>query len=414
MALLAASLATMRRSSSGALLGGGDTLWKASPLAAAHGVATTTSRVPPLMRFFVSAAPAAAAAAKQQALSASAALPVRGGVRDRAAARHLPRRRRDDKAAAEAISLGALLLVTVLALLARNVSAAGTAYLACGACVAAGGTRFRSWVAGWRRRARAQQRRLRQGRWLPCGYGAAADPSAAERLAADALAKERRCDLPGAVAAYERAVAAAPDDARLLALYSKVVSDQVLDEEVYNDDRRARDIASRAAESSERAIRLDPRCPLAHAAHAVNLGRLALWSPNQRKIEISKDVKAACDAALALDPEYDLAYALLARWEYEMASVGFLVRAIIRVVYGGLEQGSFENCLVAMQKAHDLQPDRLVHHAGLAKCLHRMGRHAEALVHARRALELEVEDINAVGELKFVRNLLPKLEKLTQ
>lgn len=84
------------------------------------------------------------------------------------------------------------------------------------------------------------------------------------------------------------------------------------------------------AHARRQAIALQPDNPRAHLASAVALGRLALWSPNQRKIELSRTVRERVITCLALSPDDDVALHVLGRWEYEMCCVGFAVRLIIK------------------------------------------------------------------------------------
>jgi len=120
---------------------------------------------------------------------------------------------------------------------------------------------------------------------------------------------------------------------------------------------------------SVQALKLKPDNPRAHLTSAVTLGRLALWSNNQRKIEISRTVRERVVAALTLSPNDDVALHVLGRWEYEMAVLGWAVRLVVKTIYGGLEVGSMDEAHRCLARAIEINPERLVHRVVMARIL---------------------------------------------
>jgi hypothetical protein len=186
--------------------------------------------------------------------------------------------------------------------------------------------------------------------------------------------------------------------------------------------------------SPRQAIELTPDNPRAHLASAISLGRLgafapraacplpsltwraappargtALWSSNQRKIEISRTVRERVIAALKLSPDDDVALHVLGRWEYEMDCVGFAVRMVVKMVYGGLEVGSLSEAHRCLARAIALRPERLVHRVVMARILLKMGKQDEAVEQLEVALSLPVEDVNASHERAEATRMMLKL-----
>ena len=180
------------------------------------------------------------------------------------------------------------------------------------------------------------------------------------------------------------------------------------------------------------AIELTPDNPRAHLASAISLGRLgahrarrgprahprvaelahgvtALWSSNQRKIEISRTVRERVTAALKLSPDDDVALHVLGRWEYEMDCVGFAVRMVVKMVYGGLEVGSLTEAHRCLARAIELRPERLVHRVVMARILLKMNQQEEAVRQLEVALSLPVEDVNASHERAEATRMMLKL-----
>ncbi len=142
--------------------------------------------------------------------------------------------------------------------------------------------------------------------------------------------------------------------------------------------------------------------------------RAALWSSNQRKIEISRTVRERVMHALSLSPDDDVALHILGRWEYEMACVGFAVRMVVKMVYGGLEVGSLTEAHRCLARAIELRPERLVHRVVMARILQKQGCHDEAVLQLEAALSLQVEDINASHERAEAARMMLKLGRPVQ
>jgi len=134
-----------------------------------------------------------------------------------------------------------------------------------------------------------------------------------------------------------------------------------------------------------------------------------MWSSNQRKIEISRTVRERVTAALKLSPDDDVALHILGRWEYEMDCVGFAVRMVVKMVYGGLEVGSLPEAHRCLARAIALRPERLVHRVVMARILLKMGNTEEAVRQLEVALNLAVEDVNASHERAEATRMMLKL-----
>ncbi len=118
-------------------------------------------------------------------------------------------------------------------------------------------------------------------------------------------------------------------------------------------------------------------------------------------------------AALELSPDDDVALHVLGRWEYEMVCVGFAVRMVVKMVYGGLEVGSLDAAHRCLARAIELRPERLVHRVVMARILLKMGKRDEAIQQLDAACALRIEDVNAVHEREEAVRLLRKLGRPT-
>jgi tetratricopeptide (TPR) repeat protein len=197
-----------------------------------------------------------------------------------------------------------------------------------------------------------------------------------------------RFDNAAALGHYRKAVEATPGDAE--ALWRLALAHADVGKAVEETDRDAGEKHYRQGEkAARRAIAANPDLANAHFVLAVCLGRLALLEGGRTRIRLSKEVKAEAERTIELDPAHDGAYSVLGRWNYAIATLGWLTRAFARVVYGGIPAGAtMERAAEMFRKAVELDPRRPAHHLEYARALVHLGRYSEARRQLRACLEL--------------------------
>ncbi len=79
-------------------------------------------------------------------------------------------------------------------------------------------------------------------------------------------------------------------------------------------------------------------------------------------MRLAKEAREEAVLALELEPSNDLAHHLMGRWHYEMAQLNFVVRQLVRFVYGtSLAPGTFQDALTEFGTAVALNPNKLIH-----------------------------------------------------
>ena len=202
---------------------------------------------------------------------------------------------------------------------------------------------------------------------VACGLLFAAS-AAAQVAAGDRLVDEGRFE--EAVAAYETAVAANPDDARAryqLARAAVYLADDLPPEA--EADKEA--WFARAAEAAERSVELAPDDPDAHFEVARALGRLAQFRGVLQSLNLAGRVSDALDAALELDPEH------AAAWH---------ARALFHRDVPWIAGGRAGQVIPSFERAIASEPDVITHRLELARVL--LERDEPDL--AREQLELAV------------------------
>ena len=134
-----------------------------------------------------------------------------------------------------------------------------------------------------------------------------------------------------------------------------------------------KDLVARALSCAQQAVEEDPTNATAHASLAVCYAKSCTLSNVKTELAYSRLFKLEAEKAIALDPKQDVAYYLLGRWNYGIASAGLFSRAYVKVIYGGLPQASYQDAVRCFQKAVELAPNRIINHAGLAMAYEALG-----------------------------------------
>lgn len=163
-----------------------------------------------------------------------------------------------------------------------------------------------------------------------------------------------------------------------------------------------------ALKRAEAAVAADSTHAAAHLARAIAEGRVALSAGTRERIRRSRAVKRHADRAITLDSTLAAAYHVRARWNREVADLGFFERTIVRTVYGGLPEASFEQSVRDFQTAIRLE-DKIVHHLELARTLMKLDREADARAHLQTALSMDATDPDDPAHKTSARKLLEDL-----
>jgi len=154
------------------------------------------------------------------------------------------------------------------------------------------------------------------------------------------------------------------------------------------DDEEARPpYYEQALESANAALDADSTAAIAHAAKAVAEGRVALNAGTRERVRRSRAVKEHAERALELDSTLSVAHHVLGRWHREVDDLGFFQRTIVRTVYGGLPDASYEQSVAHFRRAIELD-DQIQHRLELAKTYLSMDREEDAREELNRALTL--------------------------
>lgn len=178
---------------------------------------------------------------------------------------------------------------------------------------------------------------------------------------------------------------------------------------ITEDEERRAQYYEEALDAATAAVESDSTSARAHLAMAVAEGRVALDAGTKERIQRSRAVKEHADRAIALDSTLAGAYHVRGRWHREVDDLGFFKRVVIKTVYGGLPDASFEQAERDFKRALELE-DAIHHHLELGKTYVKLDRPDAAREELRTVLEMSSPDPLAPLYKEEARELLDDLD----
>ena len=168
---------------------------------------------------------------------------------------------------------------------------------------------------------------------------------------------------------YLAAAAADPNhfEAAWKACRSLIDVGDLVDVKVKGNDAKQKKYYKDAETYARKAVAINPNSTWSQFYLSAALGKYALLLGKKDQIAMSKEVKTAIDKAIELDPNNDLAYHALGRWQRRMAEIGGATRLLGGLLVGSIPKGSFDEAAKALSKAVELKPDYINHHLELGR-----------------------------------------------
>lgn len=139
---------------------------------------------------------------------------------------------------------------------------------------------------------------------------------------------------------------------------------------------------------ARKAVVANPNDTWGHFYLSASLGMYALMLGKKDQINMSKEIKTAIDKAIQLDPNNDLAYHALGRWQRRMAEIGGAQRLFGSIIFGSIPKGSFEASETALKKAVELKPDYINHRLELGRTYVSLKKYDLAAQEFQKCLDL--------------------------
>jgi tetratricopeptide (TPR) repeat protein len=197
----------------------------------------------------------------------------------------------------------------------------------------------------------------------------------AGHLITDAEQLEKKGDTDSAITVLKAADRLSPENIEITKLLAR---QYVLKVDDAPDPTAKKTYADLALDLARKAAEKLPNDSEAQVGLAAAYGKLCDLVDGKTKLEYSKQVYIEATRALRLDPASDFGHLILAQWNFQMALLNPFLKALTQLIYGQFPAASKEEAIVEYEKAIQLAPERIVHHAEFAKALEVMGDTSEA------------------------------------
>jgi len=159
-----------------------------------------------------------------------------------------------------------------------------------------------------------------------------------------------------------------------------------------DDDERA-DYYQKGCDLARGATRINQEGGKGHLYLSIALGRVALDAGAKERIKLSKEIKSEVDLSIKYDPNDDLAYHVLGRWNRKLANLSWIEKGFANMFLGGVpEDASDENAAAAFKKAVELNPTYINHHLELGITYELMDLEEDARAQYQKCLDLPKSD----------------------
>lgn len=162
-------------------------------------------------------------------------------------------------------------------------------------------------------------------------------------------------------------------------------------------------------DAATRAVEADPANAQARLALAIASGRLARKESPRRQIELSRLIQSEAEEAVRLDPDNDIAWHVLARWNFEMATINPVLRKLAQAIYGKLPAASTARAEFCFRQAIAVGPPRVMHHVEYGLMLAALGRKKDARKQLEIGINLPPKDQEDEESQKRARQALDRL-----
>ena len=147
-----------------------------------------------------------------------------------------------------------------------------------------------------------------------------------------------------------------------------------------------------------------------HLYLSIALGRVALDAGAKQRIKMSKEIKKEADLAIKYNPDNDIAYHVLGRWNRKIANLSFIEKGFADLFLGGVPEGATNEAAVSnFKKAIELNPNYINHYLELGITYEMMDKDDLAIQAFKKCLELGPSSAKDEEHKKTAREYLDDL-----
>ena len=166
----------------------------------------------------------------------------------------------------------------------------------------------------------------------------------------------------------------------------------------------------KAKSYAQQALRINPNSAEANFVMSFALGRIALISSGDERINAIKEIKTYAERTIQLDPSHYKGYHVLGKWHYEVSNLNTVERWLLKVAYGSLPTSSLDIAIRNYEKSRQLNPGFLLNYLALAKAYDRKDNEKKAIELLNTMLKLPPTSSNDATIKAEGRKMLEKLK----
>ena len=149
----------------------------------------------------------------------------------------------------------------------------------------------------------------------------------------------------------------------------------------------------KAHELAKKAVEINPKAAKGHLYLSISLGRVALDAGGKEKVRLSKEIKNEVDRALAIDPNDDIAWHVLALWNRNISTLSWIEKQFANIFLGGIpKEASVEKAVEYLKKAIQIKNGHINHHLELGITYEVLDKKDPAIKEYKKVLELPISD----------------------
>lgn len=253
-----------------------------------------------------------------------------------------------------------------------------------------------------------RKRRGKSGAPLPAARPPVETPALRQHVAQGAALQAQYKDSE-ALAQYQEALKINPEH------YESLWRAAVLSVRIgtrYSDDTRKSAYFDAARAYADRALRLQPEGGESNYAAALALFSQATLLHARGRLRLYRDLRSHVFLAAERRPDLPEAWQLLGRWHYRVAHYNLLEQLFSKIALGGVPQGASSRlAMQALEKARELDPQRVQYCYDLARMYKYQGRRKRAIAVLREAVKLPTYTSEDLTVNRLCQQLLPPLER---
>ena len=163
--------------------------------------------------------------------------------------------------------------------------------------------------------------------------------------------------------------------------------------EKLTDKEQRKEYYLKAHETAKKAVEIKPEAAKGHLYLSISLGRVALDAGGKEKVKLSKEIKSEVDKTLAIDPNDDIAWHVLALWNRNISTLSWIEKQFANIFLGGIpKEASVEKAVECLKKAIQLNNGHINHHLELGITYEVLDKKDLAVKEYEKALELPLSD----------------------